>query len=98
VLFRSLSRQLDSFGNAAARIDRDAAGQVTALWPIEWHRVQVERLESGRIRYRVSGERGPVVLLMEDVLHIRDASEDGLIGVSKIQRARAALGMAIAQN
>lgn len=93
-----LSRQLDCFGNAVARIDRDVAGQVAALWPLEWNRVSVERLESGRIRYRYSGERGPTILLLEDVLHIRDASDDGLIGISKIARARQALELAINQQ
>ncbi len=91
-------RSLDTAGNAYARIERDGAGQVVALWPMESSRVQVERLESGRLRYRYSGERGPVVLLQEEVLHVRASSEDGLIGRSPIDRARGALGLSMELN
>ncbi len=97
-LIEWLVRQLDTFGNAVARVERDGAGQVVALWPVEWQRVSVERIESGRIRYRVSSDRGSVVLLMEDVLHVRASTDDGLIGISPIARARAALQLAVNQT
>src|SRR5690606_14213463 len=61
-----LIRSLDLMGNGFARIERNGEGQVVALWPLEATRVQVERLENGRIRYRYSGDRGTVVLLQEE--------------------------------
>ncbi|MCL4716712.1 MAG: phage portal protein [Hyphomonadaceae bacterium] len=85
-------RSLDLRGNAFARIERDGAGQVVALWPLEATRVTVERLENGRLRYRHTTDRGPVVLLQEEVLHIRASSEDGLLGRSPIEIARGVLG------
>lgn len=91
-------RSLDTAGNSYSRIERDGAGQVTALWPMESARVQVERLENGRLRYRYSGERGPIVLLQEEVLHIRASSEDGLLGRSPIAIARGALGLGLELN
>lgn len=91
-------RSLDTAGNSYARIERDGAGQVTALWPMESSRVQVERLESGRLRYRYAGDHGPVVLLQEEVLHIRASSEDGLLGRSPIAIARGALGLGLTLN
>jgi HK97 family phage portal protein len=91
-------RSLDLHGNAYARIDRDGQGQVSALWPLEPSRVTVERLENGRLRYRHSGDRGSVVLLQEEVLHIRASSEDGLVGRSPIAIARAALALGINLN
>lgn len=93
-------RQLDLSGNAFARIERNGNGQVTAIWPVNSAMVTVERLESGRLRYRITqpDKRAPVVLLQEEVLHIRASSEDGLLGRSPIGIARGTLGRAIAEN
>jgi len=94
-----LVRSLDTAGNGYARIERNGRGQVTALWPLQAGSVQVERLESGRLRYRVKTADGRVtVLLQEEVLHIRASSEDGLLGRSPISIARGALQTAISQN
>lgn len=95
-----LIRQLDLTGNAFARVERNGNGQVTALWPINSAMVTVERLESGRLRYRVaeSGNGRAYVLLQEEVLHLRGSSEDGLLGRSPIAIARGALGRAIGEN
>jgi HK97 family phage portal protein len=91
-------RSLDNHGNSYSRIERDGAGQVTALWPLEASRVLVERLESGRLRYRYSGNNGSVVLLQEEVLHIRASSEDGVLGRSPVHIARDALGLGLSLN
>ena len=92
-------RSLDTAGNAFARIERNARGQVVALWPEPWGNVAVEKLASGRPRYRVSSPAGGVtVLLAEEVLHVRGASRDGILGQSPIQIARGALGLALSQN
>jgi HK97 family phage portal protein len=93
-----LGRSLDLYGNAFARIDRDGAGQVSALWPLEANRVQVERLETGRLRYRYSGARGAEVILFEDMLHIRASSEDGLLGRSPLTIARGSLELGLTLN
>lgn len=94
-----MTRSLDTSGNHYARLDVDGGGQITAVWPLQAPNVQVERLESGRLRYRVKGSDGRVsVLLQEEVLHIRASTEDGLIGRSPISIARGALSTAIAQN
>lgn len=88
-------RALDTAGNSYSRVERNGAGQVVALWPLQTSRVTVERLESGRLRYRYASERGSVVLLQEEVLHIRASSEDGLLGRSPIAIARGALGLGL---
>jgi HK97 family phage portal protein len=93
-----LVRSLDLHGNAYARIERDGAGQVSALWPLEPQRVLVERLENGRLRYRYSGERGPITLLQEEVLHIRGSSEDGLMGRSPLTIARGSFELGLTLN
>jgi len=94
-----LVRSLDLYGNGYARIERDQRGQVVALYPLQAPSVVVERLPSGRVRYRVSDARsGAIVLLQEEVLHIRGPSRDGLIGVSAIQLGRQAMGLRISQS
>lgn len=93
-----LIRSLDLHGNAYARIDRDHAGQVTALYPIAPGMVSVEQLDNGRLRYRVTERRGgQTILVQEEVLHIRGPSKDGIMGMSAIQMGRQAMGLRIAQ-
>jgi HK97 family phage portal protein len=94
-----LIRELDLYGNAFARIERNGRGQIAAIWPEAWGNVSVERLAGGRLRYRVHEPRGGVtVLLQEEALHIRGPSRDGIIGQSPIQIARGAVGLALAQG
>lgn len=94
-----LIRQLDTFGNAFARIERNARGQVVALWPEPWGNVGVEKLASGRIRYRITDAHGgSAVLLDDEALHVRGPSRDGMIGLSPIQIARGAFGLALDQK
>ena len=93
-------RDLDIFGNAFAWIERNGRGQVVALWPEPWGNVAVEKLASGRLRYRVTSSAGGVsVLLQEEVLHVRGPlRRDGVLGLSPIQIARGALGLALSQT
>lgn len=95
-----LIRDLDTFGNAFARIERNARGQVVALRPEPWGNVAVEKLASGRLRYRVSSSAGGVsILLQEEVLHVRGPlRRDGVLGRSPIEIARGALGLALSQT
>lgn len=94
-----LVRSLDLSGNAYARIERNARGQVTALHPLAPMTVAVERLPSGRLRYKVSdGRGGTLTLVQEEILHIRGPSRDGVLGLSPIQIARGALALVLSQN
>lgn len=93
-----LIRSLDLTGNAYARIERNARGEVIALYPLTPAEVIPERLDSGRLRFRVSPRAGgSFVLLQDEMLHIRGPSRDGLLGVSAIQFGRGAMGLRIAQ-
>lgn len=89
-----------TWGNAFARIERNGKGQVVALHPHDPRRVSVERLESGRLRYRFSADRGQTaVALQDEVLHLRyRLSEDGVMGQSPIQLARETFGLALTQQ
>lgn len=87
-------------GNAFARIVANGRGQVTGLVPLPVDNVTVERLESGRLRYRVSDERGGVrVYLQDEILHLRyRLGRDGIIGLSPVHMARETFNLALTQQ
>jgi len=85
-------------GNAFAEIVRDGRGAPVELIPLHPDNVGVWRIAKTRnIVYDVfdlDGRRRR--LLPEEILHLRDRSDDGIIGKSRLQRARESLGTAIA--
>ena len=87
-------------GSAFARIEANGRGQITALHPIPPANVAVERLANGRLRYRVSDRAGGAhVLTQDEMLHLRyRLGKDGVLGVSPIQLAREAFGLALTQQ
>ena len=86
-------------GNAYARIETNGRGQVTALYPYDPRMVTVERLSNGRLRYKVASEKGgTIILLQEEMLHIRYRTQDGIMGISPIQHARQTFALALSQN
>jgi HK97 family phage portal protein len=92
-------------GNALAEIETDGRGGVTGLRPIPWDQVSVVLLASGRLAYDVTehslyGSAGKSRRLLQgEVMHLRDRSDDGLIGKSRLQRAASVVqaGLAIQQ-
>lgn len=85
-------------GNGLAEIVRDRSGKVTSLIPIPWQNVSVTRLSSGRLVYDVTdavdafGSSGRSRRLLDgEVLHIRDRTDDGIVGRSRLSRAAGTL-------
>lgn len=87
-------------GNAFARLEWNGRGQVKALYPLDPGKVAVEKLESGRLRYRVSSDGGGVrIYLQEEILHLRyRLARDGVMGLSPIQIARETFNLALTQQ
>lgn len=87
-------------GNAYAVLEWNGRGQVTALTPLDPGSVAVERLESGRLRYRVSSRTGGVrIYLQDEILHLRyRLGRDGVMGLSPIQLARETFNLALTQQ
>lgn len=85
-------------GNAYARIDWNRDGTVHGLHPIDPGSVTVVKLSNGRPAYDVSTDKGTERLLAEEVLHLKDRSDNGMVGRSRITVAREALGLALAQH
>lgn len=77
-------------GNAYAFIEIDRAGRVKALWPLISTDVEKVRTADGLIEYHVEGR----TLQAGEVLHVKGLSYDGLLGLSPIAYARAAMGLA----
>jgi HK97 family phage portal protein len=89
-------------GNAASEILTDGRGVVVGLRPIPWEAVSVQLLTTGRLVYDVTqinglygGSGRPRRLLQHEVLHLRDRSDDGLVGRSRLQRAASVVSTAI---
>jgi HK97 family phage portal protein len=90
-------------GNALSMIEHDGAGRSVALVPIPWGNVQPMMLPNGALAYDVvrstsmwGGTGLPRRLLAGDVFHLRDRSDDGLLGRSRLSRAPEVLGNALA--
>lgn len=85
------------WGNAYAQIQRRGSGEVAALWPLMPWACEPRRVTAERIVYDVRLDDGSTVTLEADeVLHFPALGFDGLKGLSPIQMARNALGVAIA--
>jgi len=88
---------LDLWGNAYSHIS-NGKGQVTALTPIHPSKVEVV-VEDGKLIYRVQDSGNPALdedWKPEQILHFKDLSVDGYIGMSKILLAKEAIGLGIA--
>jgi HK97 family phage portal protein len=87
-------------GNAYAEIVPGPRGAVDQLIPMHPDRVHVERLESGKLRYRYNDPltNQTRYLLEEEVFHLRNFSDDGLTGQSTVAMAVDLFGVALAQQ
>jgi HK97 family phage portal protein len=81
-------------GNALSAIEVDGAGRPIALLPIPWQFIRPLMLPSGRLAFDVvawqslwGGTGIPRRYLENEVLLLKDRSDDGLIGRSRISRA-----------
>ena len=75
-------------GNGLAVIDRAGNGQITSLQFAPWGMVTVAELASGRLAYDVSDRRGQTRRFLEgEIIHLRDRTDDGKIGRSRLSRA-----------
>lgn len=75
-------------GNGLAVINRAGNGQLAGFRYIPWGMVTVAELSSGRLAYDVADGRGGMRRHLEgEVLHLRDRTDDGKIGRSRLSRA-----------
>ncbi len=75
-------------GNGLAEIVRAGNGQLAGFRYIPWGMVTVVHLPSGRLAYDANDGRGNSRRLLEgEVIHLRDRTDDGLLGRSRLSRA-----------
>ena len=90
---------LTLWGNAYAEIERNALGEITALWPIHPFRVQIRRPRvDAPLEYRITLPlgAGQVVLPKSKVFHVRALALDGVQGLSPIRLHREAIALGLA--
>lgn len=86
-------------GNAYAEIKRDFSGAPVELVPLHPDMVSVVRFPgTRRIAFDVTDWEGGRTrrLLQDEMLHLKDRSDDGIVGKSRLQRARETFGTALA--
>lgn len=93
-----LVASLDLRGNAYVAIARGKAGQPLSLIPLGPDRVSVLLSPKGELFYHVHHPMigTGVTLHADDVIHIRNMSLDGYLGVSPIAAGQDAIGLALA--
>ena len=101
-LIEYMMAQVLLYGNALAEVVADSQGRVVELRPIPWPNVAPQLLPTGRMCFDVSetglyGSPGGRVrrLLTDDVIHLADRSDDGLVGVPRLQRSAGAIQTAM---
>jgi HK97 family phage portal protein len=84
-------------GNGYSRIVFDGAGQPSELVPMHPDAVGIDKLPGGDWRYKWKQDNGQsIVLLRDEVLHLKGLSNDGICGMSPIAAQREAIGAAVA--
>ena len=82
------------YGNAYARIIR-SRGQVIQLVSIHPKSVQVKQRDDWSVHYVVTRKDGCLLdFEADEILHLRDLTDDGLEGMSRVKLAKRALGIA----
>ena len=89
-------------GNGLAEVVTDSRGELVELRAVPWSWSAVQLLPNGRLAYDVTEQMGLFGttgrtrrLLRDSVLHVRDRSDDGILGISRLRRASAVLGAAM---
>lgn len=86
-------------GNAYAEVVRGYDGQARELLPLHADRVQVLKLDNGRLAYEVFDDKGHKRrLLQEEVFHLRHRTDNGVLGISPISASREVVELAIAER
>lgn len=81
-------------GNFYCRIVR-YAGKVDALIPMHPDRMEVKQSQTGAVTYEYAVDGQKRAYPQKDILHLRGLSTDGLVGISPIEAAAEAVGLAI---
>jgi len=85
-------------GNATASINTDTRGRTTSLTTLPWPQITVRISDAGLLLFDfvpLPPSLPRRTFLREDVLWLKDRSDDGLLGVPRLQRSAAAMAYAV---
>lgn len=85
--WRAMIMNHDLRGNAYARIDRDAAGEALAMWPMPADQVRPFVLKDGSMVYEYQIDGNVAILSADNVLHLKNLG-NGTIGLAKLEFMR----------
>lgn len=86
-------------GNAYSIVERNGAGNVSSLMPVESRNVVPERnKETNRIQFKVNDRGRWETLPREKIWHIKGFGSNGMVGYSPIGAARQAMGLSLASE
>jgi len=92
--YQTMQKAVDLYGNAYALIVRDGNYAVQGLYPLHPTRVTPEIVgESLRYKVRIANTQKHEYLLADEMLHIRQDTDDGVTGISKVQLLCEELGI-----
>lgn len=86
--WRAMMMNHDLRGNAYARLERNASGEVVSMWPMPADQVKVAVLDDGEIVYQYTIGENVMVLAEQSVLHLKGLG-NGTIGLSRLDYMRA---------
>lgn len=93
--YQSVLVSLLIWGNAYVRIFRNTSGDVINLVALDPQKMAVTRSAIGRKLFHYEGE--DKTLTSDEIMHLTDLLEPGaIVGISRIERLREALGLGIA--
>ncbi len=93
----TMTAHLAGWGNAFAKIDYNADGEIEALWPLPPNRVRISRDRVRELMYEVTLPDGQTKRYRPfEIFHLRGMSPDGVNGYSPIKLARQGIGLALA--
>lgn len=101
--FETVSGHLCLRGNAFSFTPRDQANRIQAFIPLNPDRMdlKVEGTSAApifRYEYRAQGSEKPITFSQDEIWHIKGLSSDGYEGLSPLQQAQNAIGLAIASE
>ena len=83
------------YGASYAEIRPGARGAVSELWPLHSSRMEAERLENGRLRYKYKEPTGKITTYSQDqIFALRFTTEDGIRAIPTYKIFQNAIGLA----
>jgi len=92
-----MTMQLAFYGNAYALVERNGAGDVISLLPLNSVNMDV-RLEGKKIVYRYKRDSEYANFTQKDIFHLKGFGFNGLVGMSPIAFATKTAGVAVAME